>query len=251
MTRYPAVAGTFYPSSPLKLKTTVEDFLRKASPSKPKNKLRAIVVPHAGYIYSGPTAAYAYKLIPPAKKVFLIGPAHYVPVEKFAFSKEKKWKTPLGEIKLFQPIENPTYDNEAHTPEHSLEVQLPFLQTTLKDFEICPILINNKKYSFDLAKLIKDKIDDDTIIVISSDLSHFHSLEDANKIDSYANNYIPELNIEKTERTVEACGVAAILSIMHLAKELGWKGELLKYQTSANTSGDKYNVVGYGSYAFY
>jgi len=253
--RYPAVAGTFYPSQATELKNLIEQFLNQAKPPKLEGEIKALIVPHAGYIYSGPVAAYAYKLLFQTKnqpeKVILLGPAHYIPINSASGSKTDKWQTPLGEINVLPPLSFIAIDDTSHQPEHSLEVQLPFLQMTLKNFKILPILINDENQSKNLADLLLPIIDDKTLLVASSDLSHFYPYETAKKIDGLANKYIPNLEIKKTQKEVGACGLAAILVVMHLAKKLGGQGKLLKYQTSYETSGDKNSVVGYGAYVFY
>jgi len=253
--RYPTAAGTFYPSQATELKNLIEQFLNQAKPPELEGKIKALIVPHAGYIYSGPVAAYAYKLLFQTKnqpeKVILLGPAHYLPINTASGSKTDKWQTPFGEINVLPPPSFIVIDDASHQPEHSLEVQLPFLQMTLKNFKILPVLINDENQSEELANLLFPLVDKKTLVIASSDLSHFYPYETAKKIDGLANKYIPDLEIGKTQKEVEACGLAAILTIMHLAKKLGWQGKFLKYQTSYEISGDKNSVVGYGAYVFH
>lgn len=254
MTRTPAVAGTFYPNSQNTLTKLIEDYLASVKDNLFPGTLKAVIAPHAGYIYSGPAAAYAYKLVteqsPLPQKIILIGPSHHITIRKYASSGKTEWLTPLGKVPLFQPLPDIPINDQAHTPEHSLEVQIPFLQTILPDFQLFPIIINDPQYSPELADLIEPLLDDKTLIVASSDLSHFYSLEDAQKLDSIANEYIPKLDTTTVIQQVEACGLAAIITVMLLAKKLEWHGKTMTYQTSANASGDTSRVVGYGTYAF-
>jgi len=252
--RYPAAAGTFYPSQPEQLKKLIEKFLTQARAPELTGKVKALVVPHAGYIYSGTVAAYAYQLLKememPPKKIVLLGPAHYFAITQPSFSSADIWKTPLAEIKTLKPPDLSEFNDAAHQPEHSLEVQLPFLQMVLKNFQILPILINDESQSKKLADNLASIIDEQTLLIASSDLSHFYPLREAEKIDALANQYIPVLAVEKTKNEVEACGLAGILTAMHLAKKFNWQGQFLKHQTSYDASGDASRVVGYGAYVF-
>lgn len=258
MNRKPAVAGMFYPDDEEELKGQVERFLEKAKPKKITPK--GLIVPHAGYVYSGPVAAFGYKLLQRLDqkkeyKIVIIGPSHRVPFIGAALSEARGWMTPLGTVpvdvesqkKLLS--ENIHFLSEAHELEHSIEVQLPFLQMVLKKFKIIPIstgMINPEV----LAKEILPIIDENTILIASSDLSHFHNYETAKKIDSRANEAIPAMDFEKAKQ-VEACGITAILTLMFVAKARKWKCALLDYRNSGDTAGTKEQVVGYGCYAFY
>ena len=138
---------------------------------------------------------------------------------------------------------------ETHYHEHSIEVQLPFLQEVLEDFEILPIATGEIDHE-ELAEKIEKLIDDDTVIIVSSDLSHYYTYKKAMEIDALANEVIPNLDIEKTVE-VEACGKTGILALMQLAKKNKWKAKIVDYKTSGDTAGDKSKVVGYGCYVFY
>lgn len=251
MKRKPAVAGSFYPADPQELKNLIENYLEKADHISLKGKLRALIVPHAGYFYSGQVAAFAYKLLEKEKfsKVIIIGPAHYYPLTQPVGSESELWETPLGEIKTFPPPATIFLDEKAHQPEHSLEVQLPFLQILLKNFTFLPLLINNEHQSEELAEKISSLLDQNTLLLASSDLSHFYPEKIAREIDSLANEAIPQLDLQKAKK-IEACGLAGILTLMFLAKKFHWQGWFLKYQTSGEITGDFLNVVGYGAYAF-
>ncbi|NYZ77228.1 AmmeMemoRadiSam system protein B [Candidatus Micrarchaeota archaeon] len=259
-TRAPAVAGAFYPEDERELREMIAGFLDKAEDVKIGGKLRGLVVPHAGYIYSGPVAAYGYKLLMKQKaqpdKVLLAGPSHYAMFLGVAEGGSTIWKTPLGPVNaasLASKIADRSLVNihaQAHKPEHSLEVQLPFLQTVLKGaFTIYPLLTGEVNPAV-LANALEPLIDDETIFIASSDLSHYYPYERAKKLDALANEAVPNLDFKKMEY-VEACGKTGILTLMHIAKSRGWKGKLLDYRNSGDTAGPKDNVVGYGCYAFY
>jgi len=254
--RLAAVAGQFYPEDPRELKETIQEFFEQ----QPKDlfipkKIKALIVPHAGYIYSGPVAAAAYQALRLSqfqpKNIILIGPSHHFPISDFVTSSAEQWSTPLGKVPVAKINQNewPIYDL-AFVPEHSLEVQLPFLQSILSDFQILPILINNIERSKALAEKIKPLLDEKTLIIASSDLSHYNPLEVAEKIDAQTQKIILQLKTEETEN-IDACGAAGILTLMHLAKDLHWERKLLSYATSYNASGERSEVVGYGSFVFY
>lgn len=253
--RQPAVAGLFYPQSASQLKTMVEKFLDAATVIKTidPDKIKALIVPHAGYIYSGPTAASAYKYLQKIKtkpqKIILIGPSHQVAINEFVFTNLKYWETPLGKVELIPPPRNYPINNLAFQYEHSLEVQLPFLQTILPSFKILPILINDNVFAEKLTQFLFSIFDSQTIIIISSDLSHYYPLELAEKIDSNCHKAILQLNIEEIKH-IEACGQAGILAVALLARKMNWQTHLVQYQTSYNETGDSSNVVGYGAYLF-
>ncbi|MEM7813629.1 MAG: AmmeMemoRadiSam system protein B [Candidatus Aenigmatarchaeota archaeon] len=258
--RPPAVSGMFYPAGEAELRLAVERLLDDAdvSPSllKKSDSLRAIVVPHAGYDYSGPIAAKGYALLKSAaekrkvSKVVLLGPPHAYPLEGAAVSGADYWQTPIGRVKVSNLASSALEKSDiAHRHEHCLEVQLPFLQVALKDFEVAPILVGEADYE-QLARALLPSIDEKTVVIASSDLSHYYPYDEAVRLDSAANRAIPSGDIEAAEQ-VEACGKSAILTLMHLARMKGWHGELIAYANSGDTCGDKSQVVGYGCYAFF
>ncbi len=254
--RPPAVAGTFYPAPTDELRNTVDQFLSKAA-SHPVKKWRAIIVPHAGLMYSGAVAAQAFKLLKGTgiKRVFLVGPSHYAWFEGLAEDGHAFWETPLGKIKTKRLSHFTTSDfvcsvPEAFAAEHCLEVELPFLQRTLTGFEIVPLLTGNASPQ-KVADLLLPLLDSSSLLVASSDLSHYHPYEEARRLDGKANKAIPSLDMERVENEVEACGKTAVLVAMHVAKKLKCKGLFLGYQNSGDTAGDKSSVVGYGAYAFF
>ena len=265
--RHAAVAGAFYPDDEMELREMIEDYLSKAEEvklkSRGKAKLRALIVPHAGYIYSGPIAAYGYKLLAnykeQVKDVIVIGPSHYAGFRGACEAGFDIWETPLGRVKS-ESIKNKLNASakqmlasypQAHLPEHSIEVQLPFLQTVLgNEFVFHPILCGDVS-PLSLVNAIEDAVNDETILIVSSDLSHYLTYDNAVKTDKVANASIPKLDMERFESRGDACGKTPILVLMHLAKKKGWKGKLLNYRNSGDTAGDKIRVVGYGCYAFY
>jgi AmmeMemoRadiSam system protein B len=253
MTRPPAVAGMFYPKNQKELQKQIQEFLAQAEPLKLKGKLRALIVPHAGYIYSGIVAAQAYHLLKPHqfKRVILLGSSHYVAFYGAVIADEDLL-TPLGKVKCGD-INNWTKDGlveispKAHAKEHSLEVQLPFLQETLgNQFELYAVVlgtVNEEK----LAKFISEKLDDDTLVVVSSDLSHYLSYDKAVLKD---NETISKI-LRGEDSGLDACGRTPIKVLMHLAELKGWKPQLLDYRNSGDTAGDKGRVVGYASMGYY
>lgn len=253
--RVPSVAGSFYPDDAEELESMITKFLGNVSIPKLNGNLRALIVPHAGYIYSGQTAAYGYKLLSQynnIEKIILLGPSHHALFPGIAESGFEVWKTPLGFVNICSLnlgkllITSP----QVHEPEHCLEVQVPFLQVVMKNsFTLYPMLTGDIDPVL-LADVLMPNLDEKTLLLISSDLSHYHSYEKALDIDAIANQAIPGLNFEKL-KNAEACGIKAVQTAMSIADKAEWKGKLLHYTTSADASNDKSSVVGYGSYAFY
>ncbi|MBI4983133.1 AmmeMemoRadiSam system protein B [Candidatus Woesearchaeota archaeon] len=251
MVRPPAVAGMFYPKNPEELKKQIDGFLQQAEEYPLRGKLKALIVPHAGYIYSGIVAAQGYKLLESKtfKKVLLLGPSHYQNFYGAAIG-EEDFLTPLGIVKVGETSswkkENLLVSfPEAHAAEHSLEVQLPFLQETLGEFELYALVlgtVNEEK----LAKYLSAKIDQDTLVIISSDLSHY--LEYGRAVLKDNDTISKILNFDPG--SLDACGKAAIKVLMHLAETKGWQPQLIDYRNSGDTSGDKSRVVGYASIAY-
>jgi hypothetical protein len=255
--RKPAVAGSFYPDDADELIQMIDGFLDSAKKSNYEGRMRGVVVPHAGYIFSGAVAASGYHELKSIntgiKKVFLLGPSHYGSFSGVAESGFDEWETPLGKVKIgsmADEIDIIKTIPQVHGPEHSLEVQLPFLQRIMEnDFTLYPMLTGDVS-PLALEKSILDVFDSESILVASSDLSHFYPYEKALSIDSIANDAIPSLNFEKL-KGAEACGMNSILCLMHMAEKKGWQGSLIDYRNSGDTYGDKSKVVGYGCYGFY
>lgn len=257
--RRPAVAGTFYPADPRALNTMIADMLNGAMPLEKVSWPKAIIVPHAGYIYSGPVAAAAYASLRGSatfyRKVVLLGPAHRVPVDGFALPASQCLATPLGEVAVDRPawerlqIEpDIQVDEQAHALEHSLEVQLPFLQTVLERFTLVPLLVGHT-----LGERVAQVIEslwgqDDTLIVISSDLSHYLPYHQARWRDQSTVEEIlqlhPRLSFE------QACGALPVNGLILAAQRHHLSPVLLDQRNSGDTAGDRNRVVGYSSIAF-
>jgi len=261
-TRLPAVAGTFYPGDPKDLQKMIDEYLASAKDVPIEGRLRGLVIPHAGYIYSGPVAAYGYRLLAhyrgKIRRIILLGPSHYAAFFGACESGFDSWQTPLGIVRAVSlrgemPKEFREMVNiypEAHAPEHCLEVQLPFLQTVLgNDLEVWPLLCGEINPAT-LASAILPFVDDRSLVLASSDLSHYLPYAEAVKIDGVANRTVPALDISGFTLSGDACGKIGILTLMNIAKKKGWKGKLLDYRNSGDTAGPKDGVVGYGCYAF-
>ncbi|MBU7014977.1 MAG: AmmeMemoRadiSam system protein B [Theionarchaea archaeon] len=251
--RLPAVAGQFYSSSQEELEQSIVMYLDQV-PDLNMSSMRALVCPHAGYVYSGLTAAYCYgQLDDVYDTVILIGPSHYVRFQGASVPDYTHYKTPLGLVKVSDMVTDMKKNGFITVPdvdvkEHCLEVQLPFLQTVLSDFEIVPIVIGDIDPR-ELASALSPYIDDRTLVVASSDLSHYHPYEEARELDEACTMAVPALDFDRMSRC-EACGTKAMETVMYLAQQNGWQGSLLDYRTSGDTAGGKEQVVGYMGIAF-
>lgn len=256
MIRKPVVAGSFYPAEKENLEYMINEYLKISKVCDCKKVPKAVIVPHAGYIYSGVVAAEGYKCIKRLNqdkhyKILVMGPSHFVPFKGAAIPESEIWETPLGQVKIgkLSTTANILEDETPYKEEHSIEVQVPFLQTVFKDFTLYPLCLGDVDPE-SLAEDIKDFVDqDDVIVIISSDLSHYYDYNEAKKLDSEANKCIPALDTEKA-KNIEACGINAVLTFMHIAKKIGLEGHFIDYKNSGDTGGDKDRVVGYGCYAF-
>ena len=263
--RRPAVAGAFYPGNRLLLQRQVDGFLRKAKKVELEGELIALISPHAGYIYSGPVAAYSYKQSAEENfdTVILIGPSHHIGFAGASIYNHGSYQTPLGLVEVDADLANEIiaqdksirYIPQAHIREHSLEVQLPFLQRTLKDFKIVPILISDP--SLKNCQILADAIFKSikrkkVLIVASTDLSHYQPYSKACQLDRITLDAIVTLNPEEVAKKGDMCGKAAVLTTTMLAKKLGAdKAIILKYLNSGDTAGPKDGVVGYGAVAIF
>ena len=264
--RPPAVASMFYPGGTAELRKEVQKYLRNADTEEdfPKLKksetaeLRTLIVPHAGYIYSGKIAASAYRLLEQNqfKRVLLLGPAHRVWLQGAAFPETDAFETPLGEITLDKELIEKilaefswiSVSDKAHAEEHCLEVQLPFLQETLGEFKLLPLVVGDAKTEL-LAALIQQFSEDpETLIVISTDLSHFHDYQTAREIDARTANAI-ELLEQNRISTEDACGAYPLRGALLAASQNQWNIHRLGLCNSGDTAGDRGRVVGYGAWA--
>lgn len=262
ITRPPAVAGQFYPEDPVILKKQINEYLAEAEPAQIPGSIKAIISPHAGYIYSGPVAGYSYKLLQRLDKnkewkVILLGPAHYAAFEGAAAPQHQAWRTPLGEVSVYDIREeiggskNITEVPNADTSEHSLEVQVPFLQITLDNFKLYPLVLGEVNYRSLAEELAEFCNQDNVLTIISSDLSHYLPYEQACETDLNTCRLITGLDIKNMRSSGGACGRHGILTALYIAKKLGWRCQLLDYRNSGDTAGAKDRVVGYGAFAFY
>jgi len=267
--REPAVAGMFYPESPSKLKDQVITLLDEARLEKQFSNVVGIVSPHAGYVYSGKTAAFGFNS--PLKKdyetVIIISPSHREYFRGISIYDGAAYRTPLGDV----PLNNEVIDKiisdskiifrgiQGHRAEHAVEVQIPFLQVILKDFSIVPIVLGDQSRNFvyELADRIAPVVDDKTLIVASSDLSHFYSRSMADKLDSIVEKNIANNDYEKLQSDLEtgrceACGGGAIVAMMRAANLINKnKTEVLARTDSGDVTGDFSEVVGYLSAVMY
>ncbi|MFQ5647458.1 MAG: AmmeMemoRadiSam system protein B [bacterium] len=264
--RKPAVAGAFYPGDARRLTSQVDSYLSKAAPETLTGDLLALISPHAGYIYSGPVAAYSYKLLEGKTSydtVVIVAPSHYLPFAGASVYQGGGYQTPLGVVpvnsglsaRLIKNSPCLEYVEAAHHKEHSLEVQIPFLQHTLKDFKLVAVVMGSQdwdtcqKVSHALVKTLGQE--KNILLVASSDLSHYHPYAEAVKLDrkvqSYVSAYDPMgLSKALSTRKCEACGGGPVITVMLAAQQLGaQKAKVLKYANSGDTAGDKSQVVGY------
>lgn len=256
--RLPAVAGTFYPADPVALRRMVDGFLAQAEASGAPPK--ALVAPHAGYVYSGPVAASIYARLMPVRhairRVVLLGPSHRVPLRGIAMSGAREFVTPLGAIPLdreamagLQDLPQVGVLDEAHALEHSLEVHLPFLQAILDDFSLVPLVVGETTPE-EVAEVL-DRLwgGDETLIVVSSDLSHYHGYDQARALDQETSELIASLGSTRIDGD-HACGCRPLNGLIQAAKRRGLHGEIVDLRNSGDTAGPRDRVVGYGAYGF-
>jgi AmmeMemoRadiSam system protein B len=263
--RRPAVAGAFYPGPADELEAAVRGYLAAAAVaeapvSKAPKVPKAIIVPHAGYIYSGPVAASAYARLAPARdritRVLLLGPCHRLPVDGLALSGAEAFATPLGDV----PIDRQAVDqiskmpqvrvfDAAHMDEHSLEVHLPFLQVVLADFSLVPLVVGRTS-----AKDVADVLEklwgaEETLIVVSSDLSHYLPYDEARKMDTMTSKAIEALDWEAIGET-QACGRMPVRGLLFEARRRRMTVSTVDLRNSGDTAGPRDQVVGYGAWVF-
>lgn len=257
MNRAPAVAGSFYPADAATLNHMLNGFLdRAANDDQPPPK--AIIAPHAGYIYSGPVAASAYARLKPVRdkisRVVLIGPSHRVAFQGLAVSAADTFSTPLGDITIdqsairqLQHLPFVGYLEQAHALEHSLEVHLPFLQQTLNNFQLVPIVAGDAT-PHQVSQVLEILWGGaETLIVISSDLSHYHDYATSQKLDKHTSELIEALDYQALSSDA-ACGKVPVGGLLKFLREKSLHIKTIDLRNSGDTAGDKYRVVGYGAY---
>lgn len=247
--REPAVAGQFYTGDPYELAREVEGYLAAAPPGH--GQPPGIIVPHAGHMYSGPVAAYAYRTLRRTSRVVLAGPAHFVPVQGMAAPGVDMWRTPLGDV----PIDTEAIadlglpvDDYPHAPEHSLEVQLPFLQQQLEPgWRLLPLLVGRAD-PYGVADVLAGFLTDpDTVVVLSTDLSHYLPYSVARQRDEATAARI----VDRDWRHIadeDACGAYPLRGLLLAAERLEMDVRLLDLRSSGDTAGPHARVVGYGAF---
>jgi AmmeMemoRadiSam system protein B len=254
--RQPAVAGLFYPGNSRALSKMVDEMLAAAAPASLEP--RALIAPHAGYIYSGPIAASAYCQLQARRqsiqRVLLLGPSHRVAFTGLELSSAERYGTPVGDVPVdagacreLLALPQMSVCDEAHAQEHSLEVHLPFLHAVLDAFLLIPVVIGDAGAD-DVAQVIEHFWDrEDTLIVVSSDLSHFLDYDTANDVDRETTRAIEDR--ARNLRPQQACGCRAINGLMKVAEDHDLRVTTLDLRNSGDTAGDRKRVVGYGAYA--
>ncbi len=258
--RPPAVANTFYPGDPTELRAMVAAMLEGSRAARQQPK--ALIAPHAGYVYSGDIAAQAYGALHPyrdvIRRVVLLGPSHRVPFRGIAVSSADYYRTPLGDIpldtetarELTQRFGFVDYLDVAHRDEHSLEVHLPFLQAVLDEFELLPLVVGEATPQQVDAVLEAVWGGRETLIVISSDLSHYHSDAVARRLDRETAQAIESLDPAGVD-TQHACGAHPVRGLLEAARKHRMRPVTIALDNSARTSGDYDRVVGYGAWLFF
>jgi hypothetical protein len=252
----PSVAGTFYPDDPEALGAMVDGFVAQARP-EPAANLRGLVCPHAGYVYSGPVAGFCYRLVAahPAETVAILAPSHRARFEGVAIPDVDAMRTPLGLVALSDraarlAATSPfVFNAAAYSREHALEVQLPFLQRTAPSARILPMLFGEVD-EVALGQRLDRDLPEGALVVVSSDLSHYHPYEEARQLDRGTIEAILALDVARLQQA-ELCGKGPVTALITLARIRGWEARLLDYRNSGDTAGDRSRVVGYAAMAFY
>jgi hypothetical protein len=255
-----SVAGSFYPATMEELERYFEHFNKVYDENNilPDVKSRAVIVPHAGYVYSGYTANIAYKILQESvvKNLIVIGPSHRVAFEGISICDSTSYETPFGNIQSSTELAKELSEEfNLHTilnphAEHSTEVQFPFIKHHLKDVNIVELVYGRVQPEF-VSKIIDFiLLQDNCGVIISSDLSHFYTLKDANIIDNICLNAIDNLDVNQLHKGCEACGIIGIEAMLMSAEKLGLDSTVLDYRTSADASNDINRVVGYVSACF-
>lgn len=254
--REPAVAGTFYPARGRELHDMLDALMAAAADEKTPPK--AMILPHAGYIYSGPVAATGYarlrSVARSVHRVIVMGPSHRVAFHGLAVPDDSIFRTPLGDIPLdtetiqvLRSLPQVRVDNEVHRLEHSIEVHLPFLQDVLEQFELVPIVVGDAAPA-EVSEVIATLWDGpETLLIVSSDLSHYHDYETATRLDRATSDAIEALTFEKIGYE-HACGRNPVSGLLLYARQQGLSVETLDLRNSGDTAGPRDQVVGYGTY---
>lgn len=252
-----AVAGLFYPDDPVELRAAVDALLRN-NPSAGACP-RAVLVPHAGLVYSGAIAALAYNRCKPCidlfQRIVLLGPSHRFPLQGVAALDADEWQTPSGIVEIDRRYSDHLvqstlvgYQNQAHIQEHSLEVQLPFLQSIAAHIPVVALAVGKTPLSESAALLLALLEDKDNLVLVSSDLSHFHDYSSARMLDQLTMDCISQR--QATLLPEQACGCYAVNGLLAAADQLSLQAEQLGACNSGDSGGDHHRVVGYASYAF-
>jgi AmmeMemoRadiSam system protein B len=255
--RRPAVAGLFYPEEPRALRAQLSGYLALAPAGAPP---KAIIAPHAGYVYSGPVAATAYARLQAAagtiRRVVLLGPSHRVGFRGLALPSAERFATPLGEIVVdaeavaaIRALPQVQVLDAAHAREHSLEVHLPFLQAVLGEFILVPLVVGEASAAEVGAVLEELWGGAETLIVVSSDLSHFHDYAGAQRLDRATSRAIEQLRYEDIGDD-DACGRNPVSGLLYVARRKGLRARTVDLRNSGDTAGPRDRVVGYGAYVF-
>jgi AmmeMemoRadiSam system protein B len=258
--RRPAVAGAFYPGAAGELEAKVRGYLRDAQPAPSEKPPKAVIAPHAGYIYSGAVAASAYVRLAARRdeieRVVLLGPAHRVPFLGLAAPESDAFATPLGSVRLDREaleriLELPQVvcSDEPHAPEHSLEVHLPFLQALLGDFALVPLVVGDARPEEVAEVLERLWGGPETLIVVSTDLSHYCDYDTARRLDAATTRAIEALEPGAINHE-QACGRIPVQGLLLAAQRHGLQAEVVDVRNSGDTAGPRDAVVGYGAYVF-
>ena len=252
-----AVAGAFYPAEAVRLETDVQGYLADAQPVDLDFRVRILIVPHAGYVYSGPVAATGYQLLEAMddiRRIVMFGPSHRVWFTGLALPGDDLLETPLGTVAVdaaaaAQVAIGPlvTESTAAHEREHSLEVQLPFLQVVAPGIPVVPLLTGDVD-PVGVADAVGPILDDETLLLVSSDLSHYHDSVTARRLDAETAASIERLDPGALSRE-SACGRTGIQAALHLARRSGYRVHVLDLRNSSDTAGPPDRVVGYGTFA--
>lgn len=267
MIRKPAVAGMFYPSDKSELQDQINLLLDITKSEDDINNILGIVAPHAGYIYSGKTAAYAFNTISNKtyETVIIISPSHREYFPGISIYEGDAYQTPLGLVEIDKEVREKLISDkifagiQGHRNEHAIEVEIPFLQSVLNDFKLVPVVMGdqNNIYIDELSKRLSEIITEKTLIVASSDLSHFYSRKEAHELDSRVQKRIEDFDYDGLKNDLEmknseACGGGCIVSLMKSAAQNNFnKSKVLSYSDSGDITGDTLEVVGYLSAVFH